>query len=78
VLLGDLDLAYELMDRALTALERHQAFGHHILLWQPEMRALRQDRRFQGIVERFRLPAYWKVYGAPDGCELHGEQLLVH
>ena len=78
VLLGDLDLAYEMMDRAMNALERDLAFHHHILLWQPDLRALRQDRRFQGIVQRFRLPRYWKVHGAPDGCELHGDQLLVH
>ena len=78
VLLGDLDLAYEMMDRAMTALEGDLAFYHHILLWHPDFRALRRDGRFQSIVQRFRLPSYWKVYGAPDGCELQGDQLLVH
>jgi hypothetical protein len=65
VLLHDLDLAYEMMDRRLTAVERHQALHHNLLLCcHSEMRPLPQDDRFQGIVERFRLPGYWQVYGA--------------
>jgi tetratricopeptide (TPR) repeat protein len=45
-------------------------------MWSPQMRPFRQDRRFQGLVERLGLVDYWKQSGPPDGCTLSDSRLV--
>ncbi len=45
------------------------------VLWMPQMRAFRQDPRFQALATRLKLMDYWKQYGPPDDCALLSEQL---
>ncbi|MEJ0007988.1 MAG: hypothetical protein WDM77_16890 [Steroidobacteraceae bacterium] len=47
-------------------------------LWLPEMRAFRQDPRFQRLVTRLNLVDYWKQYGSPDNCDLKDGNLVCH
>ena len=72
VTVDDLDEAYAMMRQFL---DQHvQATGSGGLewseIWAPEMRTFRQDPRFVALVSRMNLPAYWKVYGPPDACEV--------
>lgn len=46
------------------------------VLWMPEMRAFREDERFQLFARRLRLFEYWSEYGPPDGYSLRGERLV--
>jgi hypothetical protein len=46
-----------------------------LLLWMPEMRPFRRDPRFQQLVTKLKLIDYWKQYGAPNECDLRGENL---
>jgi hypothetical protein len=76
-MLGDLDSAYRFTNQTLDAFARYGTVGFAWgVLWLPEMRAFRQDARFQSLIRRLKFMAYWKVYGPPDDCDLHGEILL--
>ena len=76
-LLGAVDLAYNTafraLDRCAVAGTVGVAWG---LLWMTEMRAFRQDVRFQSFVERLALIEYWERYGPPDGSELRDGFLI--
>lgn len=66
-LLGSIDLAYEVVDRSITARART---GHGPLHWQtlwlPELKPFRSDVRFRSLTARLRFPDYWSVFGPPD------------
>ena len=76
-MLGDLDAAFGVMNRAA---DHHatQGFVGSVWgwLWLPELRPFRRDPRFQGFVKRLGLLGYWERYGPPDGHELRGGLLL--
>jgi TolB-like protein len=75
--LGSLEDAYELTNGLLDAEARSGTVGSSWgRLWIPEMRSFRQDSRFPALVARLKLPNYWKQYGPPDDCDLHGETLV--
>jgi TolB-like protein/DNA-binding winged helix-turn-helix (wHTH) protein len=75
-LLGDLDGAYRFTNEWVDELALHGTVGGvWDVLWIPEMRAFRQDGRFQSLVQRLKLIEYWRQYGPPDDCELRGETL---
>jgi DNA-binding winged helix-turn-helix (wHTH) protein/tetratricopeptide (TPR) repeat protein len=46
------------------------------MMWAPEMRPFRQDRRFQDLAQRLGLMDYWKQAGPPDACTLSDSQLV--
>jgi hypothetical protein len=75
--LGAVDQAYHVANRSLDDYMRDNwnggAWG---LLWTPEMRAFRKDSRFQVFVTRLKLIDYWKQFGPPDECAMHGETLV--
>jgi len=76
-LLGDLDAAFESANRVLDSDLREDTVGTTWgFLWMPEMRPFRQDPRFQSLVTRLKLFDYWKQYGPPDDCDLHGDVLV--
>jgi TolB-like protein/Tfp pilus assembly protein PilF len=79
-LLGALDPAYELANDYLDEFFRSGTGGGvaWLFLWLPEMRAFRQDARFQEFATRLNLMDYWKKYGAPDDCELKDGRLKCH
>jgi adenylate cyclase len=80
VMLGDLDLAFDIGDRAVDRFEAEGAVpvsGFVPQLWLLEMEPFRRDRRFPEFVERLKLVEYWTEYGAPDGCELRAGRLVV-
>jgi TolB-like protein len=73
VRLGDLDLAFDIGERA------QNYFLHEMTipvtafmpqLWLAELRPLRADPRFHAYVGRFGLLDYWRKQGPPDDCEL--------
>jgi TolB-like protein len=68
-----LDELYGLSNRAL---DNRSAAPFPILWWSPEMRPFRRDARFQRLVSRLGLIDYWKQYGPPDDCDLHGDVLV--
>jgi TolB-like protein len=68
-----LDELYGLDNRAL---DEHHFAPFPVVLWLPEMRPFRRDARFQRLVTRLRLIDYWKQYGPPDDCDLHGDVLV--
>lgn len=81
VRLGDLDLAFDIGQRAQTH------FLHEVTipvtafmpqLWLAELRPFRADARFPAYVSRFGLLDYWRQHGAPDGCELRDGHLVCH
>jgi TolB-like protein len=72
-LLGSLDDAYAI---ANDYLDHHGLAAVSLFaggVWMPEMRALRKDPRFQAFAQRMHFIEYWKQYGPPDECDLHGE-----
>jgi len=75
--LGALDEVYAIANRALDEHPRNPwVHVPPILMWLPEMRPFRRDARFQQLVERFKLIDFWKQYGPPDECDLHGDVLV--
>jgi len=75
--LGSLDDAYEAANSLLDIAARSGTVGSAWgPLWLPEMHAFRQDPRFSAFVARLKLPNYWKQYGPPDDCDLHGDVLV--
>lgn len=79
VLLGAIDDAFALAERLLAAWRRsgHLAFLSLPVIWRSDMRAFREDRRFQSLVECLDLIRYWERYGPPDGYMLRRGQLQV-
>ncbi|HEV2702533.1 MAG TPA: winged helix-turn-helix domain-containing protein [Steroidobacteraceae bacterium] len=71
------DEAYELANRWLDQSEQSGMTETWYSLWAPEMRPFRLDRRFQALVRRLKMTAYWQQFGPPDGCELQGNELRV-
>lgn len=49
-----------------------------LFVWNPELRAFRQNKRFQPFVTSLGLMKYWERYGAPDGCDLKDGKLTCH
>jgi TolB-like protein/Tfp pilus assembly protein PilF len=75
-LLGALDFAYEAANFALDTLARAGTVGCAWgILWTEEMRAFRDDARFQTFAQRLGLMEYWALYGPPDDCELRDGML---
>lgn len=64
-LLGLLDLAFRVADRALASFSAARPLSWQ-LLWAPELRALREDVRFRRLVERLEFTSYWRAHGPPD------------
>jgi DNA-binding winged helix-turn-helix (wHTH) protein len=74
---GALDEAYALAFDSLDHYAREGTVGGAWgVLWLPEMRAFRDDERFQLFARRLRLFEYWSEYGPPDGHSLAGERLV--
>jgi hypothetical protein len=79
-LLGALDIAYSLTNQCLNEEPPEAAVpgSAAAVLWAPEMRAFRQDPRFQALVTRLGLMEYWKQHGPPDDCDLKDGTLSCH
>jgi TolB-like protein len=80
VMLGDLDLAFDIGHAAIRRFERDGAApvsGVVPQLWILELEPFRRDRRFLELAQRLKLTEYWAEYGLPDGCELRAGQLVV-
>ncbi len=74
---GTLDDAFALaFDSADHYAREGMVGGAWGVLWLPEMRAFREDPRFQLFAHRLRLFEYWSEYGPPDGYSLRGERLV--
>jgi TolB-like protein/DNA-binding winged helix-turn-helix (wHTH) protein/Tfp pilus assembly protein PilF len=69
--LGAIDMAYDLqnqcVDQTPAGLSKSNA---GITPWGPEMRAFRQDKRFQPLLTRIGAMPYFEKYGPPDDCDL--------
>jgi hypothetical protein len=65
-MIGDLDGAYDLMNRFLREPAGAPLSVELGDLWLPEMRAFRADARFHELTQKLRLTDYWKRYGSPD------------
>ncbi len=77
VMLEDLDLAFDAANRSEDEFTRKGTVGMTWgMLWMPQMRAFRQDPRFQAFAARLKLFDYWKHYGPPDDCALVGDRLV--
>jgi hypothetical protein len=79
--LGAIDLAYEVANTTLDALESTGFLlgaVHVSAYWLPEMRPFRRDPRFQAFVARLGLMEYWKQFGPPDEGELKNGELVWH
>jgi hypothetical protein len=76
-MIGDLAGAYELTQDLLD--QRFAANGSGGVdwgeIWMPEMRAFREDTRFQVLMARVKLPEYWNQYGPPDSCDFKDGKL---
>ena len=73
---GRLDDAFAIADRLLDELGNQGTVGDAWgLLWTPELSAFRRDPRFQRLVERLKLPDYWRHVGPPDACRFEADQL---
>ena len=78
-MLGALDHAYDVANRALDQFKRSGFAGAHWGgLWLPEMRPFRRDARFQTFATRLGLMDFWLQHGPPDNCELRGDKLICH
>jgi hypothetical protein len=76
--LGALDDAYETTDRMVRNFKRSGILNTVNLppFWLPELRAFRQDPRFQDLAESLGLVQYWKQRGPPEGHELRDGRLV--
>jgi TolB-like protein/Tfp pilus assembly protein PilF len=76
-LLGAMDQAYAVMTQSLDQFARSGTIGTAWgFLWMPDMQSFRRDARFQALVARLGLPAYWDRFGPPDGCEWRNGKLI--
>lgn len=66
--LGAVDVAYEVLFKALDEDPKSWVGRWDATAWGPESAAFRRDARFGQLVKRFGFPDYWKQYGYPDGC----------
>jgi TolB-like protein len=81
VVLGDFDLAFLIANRTLDQFEQQGAIpviDFLSQLWFPELRAFRQDPRFQVVATRLGLMEYWQQYGSPDDCDVKDGKLICH
>ena len=76
-MLGALDHAYDVANRALDEFKRSGFVGANWGgLWLPEMRPFRRDARFQTFAAHLGLMDFWLRYGPPDDCELRDGKLI--
>jgi tetratricopeptide (TPR) repeat protein len=76
-MLGALDQAFDAANQSLDLFAKSGTIGTAWeLLWLPEMLPFRQDPRFQSMCRRMGMFDYWNKHGAPDNCELRGDQLI--
>jgi hypothetical protein len=78
VVFGDLDLAFLICNRTLDQFELQGAIpvpDFLSQLWLPELRAFRQDPRFQVFATRLGLMEYWQQYGSPDEFDVKDGKL---
>jgi len=74
--IGDLDLAFEILD----TIAYEDGFYPYNIPWSPLFEAektssrLRSDPRFVELMERSGYPEYWRKFGWPDVCEPEGDQ----
>jgi TolB-like protein len=76
--LDALDGAYDSARRLQAILAPEGVVNTWAWLWNPELRAFRQDKRFQPFVTSLGLMKYWERYGPPDDCELKDGKLTCH
>jgi hypothetical protein len=79
--LGAPDQAYALTNGMLDDFARSGTLRSGIawgFIWLPVMRDFRKDPRFQKLAARLHLIEYWKVHGAPDGCDFNDAKVICH
>jgi hypothetical protein len=76
--LGDLDAAFALAEQLRAQFAQQAPTNAWSWLWSPELRAFRQDARFQAFTTRLGLMKFWETYGPPDDCELQSGKLTCH
>ncbi len=57
----------------LDGVQKEGYASYQMVFWQPESRALRQDRAFQAYLRRSGLLAFWREHGWPDVCRSDGK-----
>lgn len=63
--------AYEFAERLLGRAAKTETMGMLLTwLWHPELRAFRNDARFEALTARLGLMDYWEINGPPDGYEI--------
>jgi TolB-like protein/tetratricopeptide (TPR) repeat protein len=77
------DVAYGLFNECLDGWAPGEALTSaasvsHLLVFSPELRAFRQDPRFQALETRLGLMEYWQQFGPPDDCDLKDGKLTCH
>jgi adenylate cyclase len=77
------DVAYGLFNECLDGWAPGEALTSaasvsHLLVFSPELRVFRQDRRFQALETRLGLMEYWQQFGPPDDCDLKDGKLMCH
>jgi len=77
------DVAYGLFNECLDGWAPGEALTSaasvsHLLVFSPELRAFRQDPRFQALEARLGLMEYWQQFGPPDDCDLKDGKLTCH
>lgn len=79
-LIDAFDTAYELANDCLdrTAPGAMVGFLGLAWTWTPELRAFRQDSRFNAFVSRLGLVEFYQQYGPPDDCDLKDGKLTCH
>ncbi len=70
-MIGDLDAAYAVGNRALDEQDRSGWVGAEwFVIWLPSTAPFRKDPRFHAFATRLKLTEYWAAFGPPDGCRL--------
>jgi TolB-like protein len=82
-LMGANEVAYGLLNECLDRWApgeplTSKASVSHLLVFSPELRAFRQDPRFQVLETRLGLVEYWQRFGPPDDCDLKDGKLTCH
>jgi TolB-like protein len=75
------DVAYGLNNQCLDGWvpgEVPASWPSPITWFIPELRAFRQDSRFQALATRVGWMEYWQQYGPPDDCDLKDGKLTCH
>jgi TolB-like protein len=76
--LGDLDAAFALAEQLRAQFTEQGPTNAWSWLWSPELRAFREDPRFQPFTAHLGLMKFWETYGPPDACELQSGKLTCH